>query len=45
MMMIADFQMKDKANKPRFFQKIFLVADIKFEFGNVDISFNEETLT
>ena len=30
-MVIADFQVEDKTNKPRFFQKMFLVADTKFE--------------
>ena len=28
---IPDIQIKDKAGKPRFFQKTFLVADTKFE--------------
>ena len=46
--------MKDKASRPRFFQKTFLVADTKFEvilrmpflkISNVDMSFGEETLT
>ena len=30
-MVIADFQIEDKFGKPRFFQKIFLVADTKFK--------------
>ena len=30
-MMIADFQVKDKGGRPRFFQETFLVADTKFE--------------
>ena len=51
---IADFEVEDKASKPRFFQKTFLVADIKFEvilgmlflkISNADMSFGEETLT
>ena len=28
---IANFQVEDKVNRPRFFKEIFLVADIKFE--------------
>ena len=53
-MIIADFQVEDKASKPRFFQKIFLVADTKFEvilgmlffkISNADVSFGEGTLT
>ena len=51
---IANFQMDNKANKLRFFQKIFLVADIKFEMilrifflklSNTDLSFGEKILT
>ena len=51
---IADFQVEDKANRPRFFQKTFLVADTKFEMilgmlflkiSNADMSFGKETLT
>ena len=30
-MIIANFQMEDNTNRPRFFQKTFLVADTKFE--------------
>lgn len=30
-MIIVDFQVKDKVNKPKCFQEIFLVTDIKFE--------------
>ena len=30
-MMIADFQVENKGGKPKFFQKIFLVTDTKFE--------------
>ena len=53
-MVIADFQVEDKANRPRFFQETFLVADTKFEvilgipflkISNTDVSFDEETLT
>ena len=28
--MIADFKVKNKVGKPRFFQKTFLVVDIKY---------------
>ena len=50
---IADFQVEDKANRPRFFQKTFLVADTQFEvilrmpflkISNTDVSFDERTL-
>ena len=53
-MVIADFQVEDKASRPRFFQETFLVADTKFEvilgmpflkISNADVSFGEETLT
>ena len=52
--MIADLQVEDKIDRPRFFQKIFLAADTKFEvilrifflkLSNADVSFGEETLT
>ena len=52
-MVIADFQVEDKANRPRFFQETFLVADTKFEvilgmpllkISNADMSFGEGTL-
>ena len=52
-MVIADFQIEDKASRPRFFQETFLVADTKFEMilempflkiSNADVSFNEGTL-
>ena len=52
-MIIADFQIEDKANRPRFFQKTFLVANIKFEiilemlflkFSNADVSLGEKHL-
>ena len=50
---IADFQMRDKASRPRFFQKIFLVANSKFEgilrmpflkISNADVLFDKKTL-
>ena len=53
-MVIADFQVKDKDGRPRFFQEIFLVADTKFEvvlgmpflkISNADVAFGERTLT
>ena len=53
-MMIADFQVKDKGNRPRFFQKTFLVADTKFKvvlgilflkISNANMGFGEGTLT
>ena len=53
-MVIADFQVEDKGGRPKFFQKIFLVANTKFEvvlgmpflkISNVDIAFGERTLT
>ena len=52
-MVIVDFQVKDKGGRPRFFQKIFLVVNTKFEvilkmpflkLSNANVSFNEETL-
>ena len=52
-MVIIDFQVEDKASRPRFFQKIFLIADTKFEvilemsflkISNVNMSFGEKTL-
>ena len=51
---IANFQVKDKASRLRFFQEIFLIANTKFEvilkmlflkISNTDILFNKETLT
>ena len=51
---IVDFQVEDKANRPRFFQKTFLVANIKskvilwmpfLKISNADVSFGEKTLT
>ena len=53
-MVIADFQVEDKANRPKFFQETFLVADTQFEvilgmsflkISNADMSFSERTLT
>ena len=53
-MVIVDFQVEDKASRPRFFQETFLVADTKFEvilgmpflkISNADVSFGEGTLT
>ena len=53
-MVIADFQVEDKANRPRFFQETFLVADTQFEvilgmpflkISNADVSFGKGTLT
>ena len=52
-MVIADFQVEDKANKLRFFQKAFLVTDTIFEiilemfflkFSNADVLFDEKIL-
>ena len=51
---IANFQVEDKADKPRFFQKTFLVADTKFEvilgmlflkISNADITFGKRIFT
>ena len=53
-MVIADFQVKDKGGRPRFFQETFLVADTKFKvvlgmpflkISNANIAFGEGTLT
>ena len=53
-MVIADFQLKNKGNRPRFFQKTFLVADIQFKMvlkipflkiSNTNMSFGEKSLT
>ena len=53
-MVIVDFQVEDKASRPRFFQKTFLVANTKFEvilgmfflkISNADVSLSEKTLT
>lgn len=46
--------MENKVGKPRFFQEIFLIANIKFEvilgmlflkFSHMNKSFNKETFT
>ena len=51
---IANFRIEDKVGRPRFFHKIFLVADTKFEvilkmpflkISNADILFGKKTLT
>ena len=51
---IVDFQVEDKGDKPRFFQETFLVANTKFEIilemlflkiSNTDIAFGKEILT
>ena len=53
-MVIADFQVEDKSDRPRFFQETFLVADTKFKvilempflkISNADIAFGKKTLT
>ena len=53
-MVIADFQVEVKVGKSKFFQEIFLVANIKFEvilkmpflkLSNADVSFEKKTLT
>ena len=53
-MVIADFQVKDKGCRPRFFQETFLMADTKFEvvlemlflkISNANVAFGEGTLT
>ena len=50
-MVITDFQVENKASRPRFFQETFLIADTKFEvilkifflkISNADILFNKE---
>ena len=52
-MVIVDFQIEDKASRPKFFQKPFLVADTKFEMilgmlflkiSNANMLFGENTL-
>ena len=51
---IANFQVKEKSGRPRFFQKIFLVASTKFEvvlkmlflkISNANVAFSKGTLT
>ena len=53
-MVIANFQVENKIGRPRFFQKIFLIANTKFEMilrmlflkiSNADVSFVKEILT
>ena len=53
-MVIANFQVEDKASRPRFFQETFLVANTKFEIIwkmfflkliNINILFGKEILT
>ena len=53
-MVIAYFWVKDKATRPKFFQKIFFIADNKYEvilgmfflkLSNVNMSFDENTFT
>ena len=53
-MVIANFQVEDKASRPRFFQETFLVTNTKFEvilgmsflkISNADVSFGKRTLT
>lgn len=53
-MVIANFQVKDKVSKSGFFQKTFLVANIKFEIilrililkiSNSNVLFGKKTLT
>ena len=53
-MVIADFQVENKANRPKFFQETFLVSDTQFEvilempflkISNADMLFGEGTLT
>ena len=50
---IADFQVENKINRPKFFQEIFLVANTKFKvilemlflkISNADVSFDKKTL-
>ena len=50
---IANFQIEDKASRPRFFQKTFLVANIKYEIilgmlflkiSNANMLFGKKTL-
>ena len=53
-MVIADFQVEDKGDRPKYFQEIFLMANTKFEMvlgipflkiSNNNIAFGKETLT
>ena len=51
--MIANFQIEDKISRPRFFQKIYLVANTKFEvilgmffliISHVNMSFSKKSI-
>ena len=51
-MVITDFQVENKVNRPKSFQKTFLVAGIEFEIileisflkiSNIDILFSKKT--
>ena len=53
-MVITNFQIEDTINRPRFFQKIFLVANTKFKvilkmfflkLSNANVLFSKKTLT
>ena len=53
-MVIAEFQVEDKSNRPRFFQQTFLVTNTKFKvilgmlflkISTADVSFGKKTLT
>ena len=53
-MVIADFQIENKGERPRFFQETFLVANTQFEvvlgmpflkISNADVAFSEGTFT
>ena len=45
---IVNFQIENKANKPKFFQKTFLIADTKFEvilkISNADVLFSKKKI-
>ena len=52
-MLIENFQIEDKASRPKFFQQTFLMTNIKFEIilrifflkiSNIDMLFGERTL-
>ena len=52
-MIIANFQVENKVDRPRFFQKTILIANTKLEvilrisflkLSNMDILFNKKTL-
>ena len=52
-MVIADFQVEDKASRPRFFQETFLMTDTKFEvvleisflkISNANVAYGKRTL-